>query len=104
MSYATDNSGIMQYSPGHIEALLGELQGFKTALTTSQGDANSADTAITNVWKGASAQAYHTAFSAVSRNLDDVINVLQQGISGVEQAHGNAQTTDKKVMTMFNGG
>jgi len=104
MSYATDNSGIMQYSPGHIEALLGELQDFKTALQSSHSDANSADTAITNVWQGASAQAYHTAFGAVSHNLDDVINVLQQGINGVEQAHNNAQTTDKRVMSMFNGG
>ncbi|WP_433709524.1 WXG100 family type VII secretion target [Nocardia sp. CA-084685] len=103
MSYATDNSSIMQYSPGHIEALLGELRGFKTALVTSQGDASSADTAITNVWQGASAQAYHTAFSAVSQNLDDVINVLQQGIDGVEEAHNNAQTTDGRVMKSFMG-
>jgi uncharacterized protein YukE len=103
MSYATDNSSIMQYSPGHIENLLGELRGFQAALTSSQGDADSADKAITAVWQGNSADAYHIAYGKVAKSLADVINVLGQGITGVVDSRDNAATTDNRVMSMFEG-
>jgi WXG100 family type VII secretion target len=91
----------MQYNSGQIQGLLSELASHHAALGQHQSDATSAHGQLASVWQGGAVEEFSAAHGKLMKSLQDVQDVLHQGITGVQNAHDAATSTDSQVGRSF---
>jgi|GEM_PF-4590022 len=99
-------SGVLLYNSGTVDNLVGELTSYNKTLNTEMTNAqDAANNLLSQAWdsgtdNGASAtfQAKHKSLMA---DMQDLINILNQGTTNVTDALNRATSTDTKVASDF---
>ncbi|MEV6391258.1 hypothetical protein [Nocardia xishanensis] len=95
----------MLYDPAKINALITDLEGYRTAITTERNNADDASKRLLGqAWQsgdaGASA-AFSQKHNTLMTDMDDLLHILGKGIENVRAALEKAQATDQNVADDF---
>ncbi|MFI9403294.1 MULTISPECIES: hypothetical protein [unclassified Nocardia] len=95
----------MLYDPAKINALITDLEGYKTNITTERTNADdSAKRLLSQAWQSGDAGAsasFQQKHNTLMTDMDDLLHILGKGISNVRAALEKAQATDQNVADDF---
>lgn len=95
----------MLYDPAKINALITDLEGYKTAITTERDNAdNASKQLLSQAWQSGDAGAsasFAQKHKTLMTDMDDLLIILGKGITNVRGALEKAQATDQNVADDF---
>ncbi|QIS02306.1 hypothetical protein F5X71_08190 [Nocardia brasiliensis] len=95
----------MLYDPAKINALITDLEGYKTNITTERNNADEASRKLlSQAWQSGDAGAsasFDQKHKTLMNDMDDLLHILGKGIVNVRAALEKAQATDQHVADDF---